>query len=187
VDDSVTASARTPHLARFHAAHAARIYDRYTARNDIRPWTAADLDTAERTAHLDLLLQWADYLNTTYTWTDDHLIPPCWPVHPGLERELTTLYWTYYEAFETEHSTPAAAQIWHDRYLPGFHTRLATWTTPECRQGKHQPRPAADLLHHYTDDPIRDKTHTALSTAANNAHHRPPVPPPPPTPLGGEP
>ena len=116
-----------------------RLYGRYTARTDIPPWTTADLTTRERAAHLDLLLQWVDYLNTTYTWTAAHLIPPCWPVHPGLERELTTLYWTHYEAFETEQATPDAAQVWHDRYRPGFHSRLATWISPECQLGKHQP------------------------------------------------
>ena len=168
---------------RFSVRDTARLYARYTARSDIRPWTAADLDNTERAAHLNLLLHWVDYLNTTYTWTDAHLIPPCWPLHPGLERELTTLYWTYYEAFETEQATGGAAQVWHDRYLPGFTHRMPGWVSAECRLGRHVPRPAAEALDRSTSEQTRTKTHRALHTAAADTLQRPcvPLPAPPPS------
>jgi hypothetical protein len=176
--DDLTPSHRAPRP--FTESDVTRLYTRHLARNDLPPWTATDLDTTERAAHLDLLLQWTDYLNATYTWHPTQLIPPCWPLHPALERELTTLYWTYYEAFETQPASASAAQVWHDRYLPGFHTRLATWTTPDCQQGHHQPRPTTDLLHTHTTNPTRQKTRDALPTALTETLQRPEVPLPPP-------
>lgn len=121
-----------------------------------------------------------DYLNATYTWRPEQLIPPCWPLHPALERELTTAYWTYYEAFETPHSSASAAQVWHDRYLPGLHARLTAWTTPDCRNGNHHPRLVSDLLREHTTDPLRAKTLDALRStfAATHDAVRPPLPPP---------
>jgi hypothetical protein len=160
----------------FTEADLAHLYARHLSRTEPPPWTAADLDPAERAAHLDLLLQWVDHLNATYAWHPAQLIPPCWPLHPGLQRELTTLYWTYYEAFETPPTSPSAAQVWHDRYLPGFQSRLPAWTTSQCQQGNHQPHPAADLLHRNSTDPTRAMTREALSTARTDCIERPAVP-----------
>jgi hypothetical protein len=168
----------------FAEADLARLYERYTAKNDIRPWTSTGLTTRERAAHLDLIMSWVDFLNATYTWTESQIIPPCWPVHPTLERELTTLYWTYYEAFEAEWATAPAAQVWHDRYLTGFHARLTYWTTVECRQGNHKARPGAELLRRQHEPTVRNKTRTALTTALTDTLNRPhpPAPPEPPLP-----
>lgn len=179
----------TPDREPFRECDQASLYFRHLARSELPPWSATDLTTAEAAAHLDLLLHWTDYLNATYAWHHTHLVPPCWPLHPGLERELTTLYWTYYEAFETQPASASAAQVWHDRYLPGFHTRLTTWTTPDCRQGNHQPRPTTEALHQQTIEPTRTKTHHAIHAALTELHQRPdvPMPPPPTGPASGEP
>jgi hypothetical protein len=179
----------TPAEHPFTEADLAGLYRRHLARSELPPWSATDLTTTEHAAHLTLLLDWSDYLNHTYAWRPTHLIPPCWPLHPALERELTTLYWTYYEAFETPPASASAAQVWHDRYLPGFHARLPTWTHPECHHGNHQPRPTTDLLHHHTNEPTRTKTRTAIHTALTDSHLRPdiPLPPPPTTPPAATP
>jgi hypothetical protein len=91
-----------------------------------------------------------DY-NDTYAVVPDDIIWRCWPQHPGLVRELATLYAQWVLAHEGGLATPELSAYWHDRWLPNFQKRVAErWfgTRKErCSATEHVAwRPAAKAL-----------------------------------------
>jgi hypothetical protein len=58
--------------------------------------------------------------------------------------ELTTLWWTRWQAFESAHASIGGAQYWHTYSVPGFFERITRWLGADrlerCRQGLHEAR-----------------------------------------------
>lgn len=85
------------------------------------------------------LPEWVVWFNEMYAPTQTiNAIPKCWADHPGLLAELSTLWWTWRLAFIGRKATAEAAQNWHDRWLPGFQSRMGRWVTKECLLGRHR-------------------------------------------------
>lgn len=115
-----------------------------------RPWdpvTCADDLREDVWAWCDQVAAW---LNRDYAWRPQQMIPPCWPRHPAIARELPVLAmlrWNTHEA-----TGPAAIEEWHRYALPGFYERMFDRLgESSCRTGKHQEWPAAGRYDAYTD------------------------------------
>lgn len=90
--------------------------------------------------NVDLLPTWVAWWNLRYAPVNDrrHKIPLCWQEHGGLAAEIATLYWSWLHAFILAKATADAAQNWHDRWLPGFLSRMPMWAPSSCFEGRHQ-------------------------------------------------
>jgi hypothetical protein len=66
-------------------------------------------------------------------WVAGFLLPnyphtpllPCWPGHPALLWELSTLRAEWQRIYDRRHPELAGALAWHERWLPGCQTRIA--------------------------------------------------------------
>ncbi len=102
----------------------------------LHDWCPADVP-----APLDLP-RWCAWMNQTYTpFAGRRPIPECWQQHPGLAAEIGTLFAAWRAAFQDAKATPDMAQNWHDRWLPGYLSRLDRWVHDYCWDGNHQPTP----------------------------------------------
>ncbi|GAA3612622.1 hypothetical protein [Microlunatus ginsengisoli] len=91
------------------------------------------------THSVDILPTWVAWFNTRYA-PPDHTrrIPYCWEQHGGLAAEIATLAHSWQRAFNDTKANTDAAQMWHDRWLPGFQQRLRTWIPADCLDGTHK-------------------------------------------------
>jgi len=106
-----------------------------------RPWDPASCPDALREA----IWWWCDevaaWLNHEYVWRPTAMIPPCWPFHRHIARELAVLAIGRWNAAET--LTPEAAEEWHRYSLPMFCTRMTDRLGESgCRTGTHVDWPA---------------------------------------------
>lgn len=94
---------------------------------------------------VDVLVTWVAWWNLRYA-PQEHTkrIPYCWEQHGGLAAEIATLVVSWQHAFQDVKATADAAQMWHDRWLPGFLQRMRQWLPADCFDGNHreerQPR-----------------------------------------------
>ena len=101
--------------------------------------------------------QWLDafviWLNSQHAWYSADHTPPCWPEHPGLIRELSTLAAMRYQAGEA--TSPMPLEEWHRYALPGYLDR--TRDQRRACDEKHQPWPgrAAHTRHTAPDGAAR--------------------------------
>ena len=65
-------------------------------------------------------------------------IPYCWAEHGGLAAEIATLAFSWQRAFNDVKANYDAAQMWHDRWLPGFQQRMRQWIPTDCFDGTHK-------------------------------------------------
>ncbi|MEE1803466.1 hypothetical protein PUR57_33165 [Streptomyces sp. JV176] len=104
------------------------------------PWDIGALPAeliAPLPAWLDAVCRW---LNQTYAWLPQHVIPPCWTEHEHLAYEITALAFARTDAYVEAGSVV----IWHeqyDRFLNRMHNVLGK-AGDECRVGRHDARPA---------------------------------------------
>lgn len=94
---------------------------------------------------VDVLPTWVAWFNLRYA-PQEHSkrIPDCWQLHGGLAAEIATLAATWQRAFDDAKANTDAAQMWHDRWLPGFLQRMRQWVPADCFDGDHRdPRPAS--------------------------------------------
>lgn len=85
------------------------------------------------------LSAWVEWLALAYQPVQPaHKLPACWAEHPGLRAELLTLFHVWQTAFLDPQAAPDAAQNWHDRWLPGFLSRMPNWAPGSCLNGKHK-------------------------------------------------
>jgi hypothetical protein len=56
-------------------------------------------------------------------------LPPCWYRHPDAVVELSWLCQEWHRVYRSSKGTPAAADEWHDRWLPGTVNRLLSEST----------------------------------------------------------
>ncbi|OCL30868.1 hypothetical protein BCR15_10350 [Tessaracoccus lapidicaptus] len=115
-----------------------------------RPW---DLTTIADPHLRSDTWQWLDafviWLNTQHAWYSADHTPPCWPEHPGLVRELSTLAALRYQAGEA--LSPIPLEEWHRYALPSYLDRTAD-ERRACDE-KHQPWPGrAAHTRHTSDD-----------------------------------
>ena len=89
-----------------------------------------------------MLATWVAWWNLRYAPLEHtRRIPYCWPEHGGLAAEIATLAFSWHRAFNDAKANHDAAQMWHDRWLPGFHQRMRQWIPTDCFDGTHkEPR-----------------------------------------------
>lgn len=106
-----------------------------------RPWDPSTCAARLRASVWAWCDDVADWVNHEYAWRPSLMIPPCWPRHPHIARELPVLAcqrWaaglaTGYEVLDD----------WHRYSLPLFLDRMfSRLGESTCRTGKHQDWPA---------------------------------------------
>jgi hypothetical protein len=107
-----------------------------------RPWEPSTCEPYLR----DMIWQWCDrvaiWLNHEYAWRPGQMIPPCWPRHPHIARELPLLALLRWDAQTATTSTQI--EEWSRVTYPEFHKRmLERLGESGCRIGKHIDWPAA--------------------------------------------
>ncbi|MFC7928750.1 hypothetical protein [Streptomyces cinereoruber] len=107
---------------------------------------------------LDPVLGWLDdscrWLNATYAWLPEYVIPPCWADHERLAYEVAALAFARIEAYEE----PGSVIVWHEQY-DRFITRMTAAlgkAADDCRVGKHDRRPARFALQAWPGSPAPD-------------------------------
>ena len=88
--------------------------------------------------NVDVLPTWVAWFNLRYAPLEQtKRIPDCWEEHGGLAAEVATLATAWQRAFNDAKANSDAAQMWHDRWLPGFLQRMRQWAPPDCFDGNH--------------------------------------------------
>jgi len=106
-----------------------------------RPWEPTTCPADLRESVWDWCDQVAGWLNHDYAWRPTQTIPPCWPHHPHLARELAVLAFLRHAAEEA--TSPALMEEWHRYTLPLFIDRMGNRLGESgCRTGKHVDWPA---------------------------------------------
>ena len=91
---------------------------------------------------VDVLPTWVAWFNLRYAPLEaSKRIPYCWEHHGGLAAEIATLAHTWRKAFNDVKANTDAAQMWHDRWLPGFLIRMRWWAPADCFDGDHRAHP----------------------------------------------
>ena len=89
--------------------------------------------------NVDVLPTWVAWFNLRYAPLEQaKRIPDCWEEHGGLAAEVATLAIAWQRAFDDKKANSDAAQMWHDRWLPGFLQRMHQWAPPDCFDGSHR-------------------------------------------------
>ena len=86
-----------------------------------------------------VLVRWVLDYNVNFVTAAAHLIPPCWPLHPGLAREIAAI-WAHWQKVFHGSLGPLEATAFYERTLPGFQGRITGWLGKEamaCRSGEH--------------------------------------------------
>ncbi|MDH6107965.1 hypothetical protein [Kitasatospora sp. MAP12-44] len=99
-------------------------------------------------AWLNSVCRW---LNQTYAWQPQDVIPPCWEKHEGLGYEIAALAFARGDAY----ADPGSTVVWHEQY-DRFLTRMTKAlgkAGDECRVGRHEDRPARFQIAAWGDEP----------------------------------
>ncbi len=110
-------------------------------------------------AWLNSVCRW---LNQTYAWQPQDVIPPCWEKHEGLGYEIAALAFARGDAY----ADPGSSVVWHEQY-DRFLTRMTKAlgkAGDECRVGRHEDCPARFQIAAWGDEPAAvavDPTATA--------------------------
>lgn len=107
-----------------------------------RPANWASLTLTQARDLRELIDSFVTHYNQTYAVVESEIIPACWPLHPGLAHELAALYALWVHLFQSGLAPADQVMGWHDRWLPGFQTRLAGHllgtNTMRCTPGRHR-------------------------------------------------
>lgn len=91
------------------------------------------------TKGVDVLPTWVAWFNLRYAPQEQtKRIPYCWEEHGGLAAEIATVACAWQKAFDDVKANSDAAQMWHDRWLPGFLQRMRSWAPADCFDGSHR-------------------------------------------------
>jgi hypothetical protein len=119
-----------------------------------RPWEPSSCPAELREHVWTWCEEVSRWLNHQYAWRPAQLIPPCWPRHAHIARELAVLAVLRWDAEQA--ATPAVVEDWHRYTWPMFSDRMFTRLGEStCRTGKHQDWPAAGRIDAYAS---RDAT-----------------------------
>ncbi|MDV5145468.1 hypothetical protein R1T08_14915 [Streptomyces sp. SBC-4] len=108
------------------------------------PWNLGSLEPGLREDVLGWLDESCRWLNSTYAWLPEYVIPPCWAEHDRLAYEVAALAFARIDAYEE----PGAAVLWHeqyDRFISRMNQALGK-AGDDCRVGRHDRRPARFAL-----------------------------------------
>lgn len=118
------------------------------------PWSWDSLTPELTSAESRALVAWVLDYNENFVVRSTQLIPACWPIHPGLAREIAATYSHWMAAFHHPKATPSDATYFYDRTLPPFQDRISRWLGPHgerCQAGSHDPdwdKDVADRIRH---------------------------------------
>lgn len=116
-----------------------------------RPWDPATCPNELREAVWSWCDSVAEWLNHEYAWRPTQMIPPCWPHHAHIARELPILACLRWSAEES--ISPEPTEEWHRYTFPMFCERLfARLGESPCRTGKHIDWPAESRYASYTGE-----------------------------------
>ncbi|WP_375502680.1 hypothetical protein [uncultured Jatrophihabitans sp.] len=138
-----------------------------------RPWIPATCPADLR----EDVWGWCDdvaaWINHEYAWRPAQMIPPCWPHHAHIARELAVLAFLRWTA---EASTgPEAVEDWHRYTFPMFCDRMTgRLGESKCRTGEHVQWPAESRYHSYIAAMANDDRQRAFHADT----HRPNAPTP---------
>lgn len=102
-----------------------------------RPWDLPALGGQLEQAVYGWLDEVVVWLNHSYGWQEDQIIPACWPQHPGLALDLAALAFGRLDSYQT----PTAAYVgrWHADW-EDFQRRMSASLGEagrDCRRGDH--------------------------------------------------
>ena len=137
-----------------------------------RPWDPAtcrhpDL-RAEVLAWLEAVVEW---VNHEHVWDAAAVIPPCWPHHPHLVRELAVLADQRRRAGAA--LTSDLLEDWHRSTLPGFLDRMRARLRNHCDEG-HQAWPAKGRHIRHTERACRAERAEAFTADVNTLDEQSP-------------
>lgn len=89
------------------------------------PWCWRDLSSEAAEALWTELTEWVKWLRGRYPVAEQ--LPACWPEHSELVEELTALYAAWKATYRNPEAHPTAPVEFHDRWLPGFLSRVKAW------------------------------------------------------------
>lgn len=106
-----------------------------------RPWEPASCSDPLRHAVWTWCGEVAAWVNHEHVWRPVDLIPPCWPRHPHIARELAVLaVLRWYAELATG---PDAVEEWLRVAYPSFCKRMSDRLgESDCRLGRHTDWPA---------------------------------------------
>lgn len=93
-----------------------------------------------------VLVEWVDWLSTTYDTINARRIAPCWPAHSGVVHELAALHSAWLRSAVTPEPDEALA-YWHDRLLWPLLMRLDRYRISACTEA-HKDVRAPHLTSH---------------------------------------
>jgi hypothetical protein len=140
-----------------------------------RPWDPASCPANLR----EDVWVWCDdvaaWINHEYAWRPGQMIPPCWPQHAHIARELAVLAFLRWAA---EAATgPEVVEDWHRYTFPMFCERMfSRLGESTCRTGDHAVWPAESRNHSYSSDkPTADRKQTFQRDASRGGNTPDPV------------
>jgi hypothetical protein len=91
------------------------------------------------------LADWVDWLTGTYSLRERHLVPGCWPAHPGVVEDLAALHAAWRHAMLTDQAARDSGSdtgtYWHQHHLfPALERVRALYATHDCID-THHPEP----------------------------------------------
>lgn len=104
-----------------------------------RSWCWRDLGPKASEELLSELTDWVGWLRRRYPLA--RKIPPCWPHHPEIVEELTSLWLAWQYAYTHPGAPLNAAIEWHDHWLPGLLHRLQSGPLALDCSDEHATRP----------------------------------------------
>lgn len=112
-----------------------------------RPWDPATCPPTLREQVWEWVEEVAAWVNHEYAWRSTTLIPPCWPQHPHLARELPVLACLRHAAAEA--FSPDLLEDWHRYTLPTFFERAGARLGDGGCRGGHTDWPGAGRYDHF--------------------------------------
>ncbi|MDT0342717.1 hypothetical protein [Streptomyces litchfieldiae] len=119
-----------------------------------RPWDLCSLAGAIEDAVWLWLDEVAQWLNRTYGWTDEQVIPACWHQHEAIAHDLAALAFSRIDVYSA--SSAAFVGRWHAD-MEDFHRRmtLSLGLNSPCRHSHHgesPPRYTAEMANRAMSD-----------------------------------
>lgn len=112
-----------------------------------RPWDPSTCPPVLRERVWRWVDQVATWLNHEHAWRSANLVPPCWPAHPHLARELPVLACLRHQAGQA--FAPDLLEDWHRYALPHFLDRMTSHLGDSGCRTSHTDWPAAGRYDHF--------------------------------------
>lgn len=103
-----------------------------------RPWNLPELGDGLQASVLGWLDDVVMWLNHSYGWQEEQVIPACWQLHEGLALDLAAIVFGRIDAYAT--ATAAYVGRWHSDW-EDFQRRMVSALGDggrDCRRGEHK-------------------------------------------------